>query len=176
MQHIDRIATEGLAWVDVRPEVEDRYNDELQEAIDGVAVWNAGCNGYYRSPSGRIVTQWPFSMKAYGDRTRTLDLDAFEVAAGVGDYGNASATDSDGHDSGVEELLDDLELNDPLGSWRGDHPAPTAPGIRSEPSKRNTSAPSCSSASFRVNGSSMAAVSSKRWGTSSLRELMIVDW
>ena len=39
--------------------------------FDGVAVWNAGCNGYYRSPSGRIVTQWPFSMKEYGDRTRT---------------------------------------------------------------------------------------------------------
>ena len=56
-----------------------RYNDEVQRAIAGVDVWQAGCNGYYRTPSGRIVTQWPFSMEEFQRRTAAIDPDAFEV-------------------------------------------------------------------------------------------------
>lgn len=47
------------------PEPMARFNDEVQQAIAKVPAWNAGCNGYYRSPSGRIVTQWPFSMTEF---------------------------------------------------------------------------------------------------------------
>ena len=78
--HVRRLRDEGLAWVDVRPEPMARYNVEVQEAIAGVPVWNAGCNGYYRTPSGRIVTQWPFSMTEFHDRTATIDPADFEVA------------------------------------------------------------------------------------------------
>ena len=49
--------------------------------IGRVTVWQAGCNGYYRSPSGRVVTQWPFSMTEFRRRTAEPDPDAFEVAA-----------------------------------------------------------------------------------------------
>ena len=57
------------AWIDVRPEAMDRYNEDVQEAIRGVKAWQADCNGYYRSPSGRVVTQWPYSMSEYRRRT-----------------------------------------------------------------------------------------------------------
>ncbi len=76
--HLRRMQDEGLDWVDVRPEPMARFNDEVQEAIAGVPVWNAGCNGYYRTPSGRIVTQWPFSMIEFRERTAVVDPDAFE--------------------------------------------------------------------------------------------------
>jgi cation diffusion facilitator CzcD-associated flavoprotein CzcO len=78
--HVLRLRDEHLAWVDVRPEPMARYNDEVQQAIAAVPVWNADCNGYYRSPSGRIVTQWPFSMTEFRDRTATIDPADFEVA------------------------------------------------------------------------------------------------
>ena len=78
--HLRRIADEGLAWVDVRADRMAAYNDEVQRAIAGVTVWQAGCNGYYRAPSGRVVTQWPFSMSEFRDRTVTVDPDDFEVA------------------------------------------------------------------------------------------------
>ena len=48
-------------------------------AIAGVVVWQAGCNGYYRVPSGRIVTQWPHSMSEYRVRTQRTGTDDFEV-------------------------------------------------------------------------------------------------
>ncbi len=68
-----------LAWVDVKRDVMDEYNVELQAALDGVEVWQAGCNGYYRV-GGRIVTQWPHSMSEYRSRTDHVDLGAFETA------------------------------------------------------------------------------------------------
>ena len=81
LQLIQRIADQNLAWLDVRPEVMSRYNQEVDQAMAGVKAWNAGCNGYYRSPSGRIVTQWPSSMTDYRERTGKPDDGAFEVCS-----------------------------------------------------------------------------------------------
>ena len=75
-----RITDEGLAWVDVKPAAMQRYNDEIQRQIARIEVWQASCNGYYRAPSGRIVTQWPGSMSGFKARAQTIDRDAFEVA------------------------------------------------------------------------------------------------
>ncbi len=77
IQWLDR---DELAWIDVRAEVMDRYNQEIQAAISKIDVWQADCNGYYRSPSGRIVTQWPYSMTEYRRRTLEPDRRAFDVA------------------------------------------------------------------------------------------------
>ena len=79
VEHVVRMKEEGIAWVDVRPEVMDRYNEEIQQLIAGVTVWQAGCSGYYRSPSGRVVTQWPDSMSAFRNRTALVNPDDFEV-------------------------------------------------------------------------------------------------
>ena len=46
--------------------------------IVGVEPWHGGCNGYYRTPSGRIVTQWPHSMLAFKNQTSTIDESAYE--------------------------------------------------------------------------------------------------
>ncbi|MBM3692722.1 MAG: NAD(P)/FAD-dependent oxidoreductase [Actinobacteria bacterium] len=78
--HVRRLLDEHLAWVDVRPEPMARFNDDVQRAIADIPVWNFGCNGYYRTPSGRIVTQWPFSMREFHDRTATIDPADYEVA------------------------------------------------------------------------------------------------
>ncbi len=83
--HLRRLLNEDLAWVDVEPEAMDRYNRHVQEAIEGVTVWQAGCNGYYRTPSGRVVTQWPFSMTEFRRRTEAVDPADYRV-------GRAAAT------------------------------------------------------------------------------------
>ena len=80
LRHIQRIANEGLAWIDVRPEPMRRLNEEVQQAMVNVKPWQSDCHGYYRSPGGRIVTQWPFSMSEYQRRTAEPDADAYEVA------------------------------------------------------------------------------------------------
>ena len=81
LAHIQRLAAQRLAWVDVKAEPMAQYNEWVQEGIAGIEPWHASCNGYYRSPSGRIVTQWPHNMTAFKDQTATIDEDAYEVAA-----------------------------------------------------------------------------------------------
>ncbi|HWB65617.1 MAG TPA: NAD(P)/FAD-dependent oxidoreductase [Mycobacteriales bacterium] len=55
--------------VEVRESAMRRYNDRLQRQMQGM-VWLAGCNSYYRTPSGKVVTQLPFSGGEYWLRTR----------------------------------------------------------------------------------------------------------
>ena len=68
----------GIDWVDVKPEVMAAYNEELQAAIDGVEVWKGGCSHYYLSESGRMVTQYPWSMYTFKESVAEVDLDDFE--------------------------------------------------------------------------------------------------
>jgi cation diffusion facilitator CzcD-associated flavoprotein CzcO len=81
MRLLELLAAEELAWIDVRADVMRTYNDDVQQAMGRVSVWQAGCSSYYRSPSGRIVTQWPYSMTEYLNRSSAVDRAAFEVAA-----------------------------------------------------------------------------------------------
>ncbi|MCD9625665.1 flavin-containing monooxygenase [Rhabdothermincola salaria] len=69
----------GVDWVDVKPEVMAAYNDELQAAIDGVEVWKGGCSHYYLSESGRMVTQYPWSMYTFRESVAEPNLDDFEL-------------------------------------------------------------------------------------------------
>ncbi len=69
----------GIDWVDVRPEVMGAYNAELQEALGAVEVWQGGCSHYYLSDSGRMVTQYPWSMFDFRESVAEPDLDHFEV-------------------------------------------------------------------------------------------------
>jgi hypothetical protein len=58
--------------LEVRRGVCDRYNRRLQAAMAGT-VWTAGCDNYFRLPSGKVVTQLPYSGGRYWLRTRIFD-------------------------------------------------------------------------------------------------------
>lgn len=62
--------------IEVTAEAQNRYNAEIQAAMAGT-VWLANCNNYYRHPSGKVVTQLPFSGKTFADRTRQLALEDY---------------------------------------------------------------------------------------------------
>jgi cyclohexanone monooxygenase len=58
--------------VEVRARVSDRYNRRIQAAMAGT-VWTAGCDNYFRTPNGKVVTQLPYSGGRYWLRTRMFD-------------------------------------------------------------------------------------------------------
>lgn len=80
VRRIQHMQAEDIAWIDVRPEPMQAYNEQIQQDIGTVDVWNHACNGYYRTPSGRIVTQWPHSMSEFQRRTAVIDDAPFEIA------------------------------------------------------------------------------------------------
>lgn len=63
---ICRLAGRG-GYLDVRPDVEQRYNEQISADL-GQTIWTQ-CDSYYRSPTGRIVTQWPHSELDYAKAT-----------------------------------------------------------------------------------------------------------
>jgi cation diffusion facilitator CzcD-associated flavoprotein CzcO len=66
---VSRLARRG-GCLDVRPEAETRYNDGLSRDLERT-IWTQ-CDSYFRSPSGRIVTQWPYTELEYARRTWRL--------------------------------------------------------------------------------------------------------
>jgi cation diffusion facilitator CzcD-associated flavoprotein CzcO len=66
---VSRLARGG-GYVDVRREAEQRFNDQIHAELDR-SIWTR-CDSYYRSSSGRIVTQWPHSELDYAKATWRL--------------------------------------------------------------------------------------------------------
>ncbi len=56
----------------VRPEVEEAYDDGLQERL-AAGVWSR-CDSWYRTESGRVASNWPGLVREYRRRTRRFDL------------------------------------------------------------------------------------------------------
>jgi cyclohexanone monooxygenase len=67
---LDEMVGRGARTVEVTPEAQRRYNDELQAAMEG-KVWLA-CTNYFRHPSGKVVTQLPYSGLTFYERTRAM--------------------------------------------------------------------------------------------------------
>ncbi|GAA3343526.1 NAD(P)/FAD-dependent oxidoreductase [Amorphoplanes nipponensis] len=65
-----RALAAGSPPLDVRPDVAAAYDAELQSRLAG-SVWTA-CNSWYRTPSGRVVTNWPGMAGEYRRRTARL--------------------------------------------------------------------------------------------------------
>ncbi len=78
LRQIKRLERERLAFIDLRAEVESRYNDTMQHEIREVAVWQANCGNYYSAASGRMVTQWPHTIDEFCARTMRPDAEMFE--------------------------------------------------------------------------------------------------
>ena len=73
-------ASSDKSWIDVRPDAMAAYNTQLQKDIAGISVWRSDCRGYYRAPSGRIVTQFPYTMTQYTQMLAMDDAHAYEIA------------------------------------------------------------------------------------------------
>jgi cation diffusion facilitator CzcD-associated flavoprotein CzcO len=72
----------GVETVEVRPDVQRRFNDGLQRAMEGT-VWTAGgCQSWYLDESGRNTTLWPGFTFDFRRRTRRFDPESYALADG----------------------------------------------------------------------------------------------
>ncbi len=74
---LDEMVAAGLGAIDIRRDIHDRYNAEIQEAMEGT-VWLADCSSYYRHPNGKVVTQFPYSGTTFVDMLARVGLDEFD--------------------------------------------------------------------------------------------------
>jgi cyclohexanone monooxygenase len=69
-QILDVMGGRGARTVEATRDAQRRYNDEIQAAMEG-KVWLA-CTNYFRHPSGKVVTQLPYSGRTFFERTRAM--------------------------------------------------------------------------------------------------------
>ena len=66
-----------LAWLDVRPDVQEQFNTWVQSA-SRTSVWETGCHSWYTT-GGRNTNNWPDHTFLYRHRVRRFDLAAYRV-------------------------------------------------------------------------------------------------
>ena len=69
VQCIQELSKRRASWLEVRPDVMDRYNQRLQTALSKTA-WTAGCSSWYKTASGKVVNNWSGFTADYWRRTR----------------------------------------------------------------------------------------------------------
>ncbi|MCF2529674.1 flavin-containing monooxygenase [Yinghuangia soli] len=71
----------GWHAVEVRADVQDDYNTELQKALGTTVYTPIGCNSNYIDRNGRNSTIWPWSTKRLNKRIRTFAPDEYRTVA-----------------------------------------------------------------------------------------------
>lgn len=73
---VKKMARNAWKTVDVRPEAQRIYNDEIQQKLNGT-VWESGCVSWYRTKDGKNTTIWPDFTFKFRAMTREFDEDAY---------------------------------------------------------------------------------------------------
>ena len=72
------MSRETIEAVEIKRGPHDAFNAEIQAALD-TTVWAANCSNYFRHPSGKMVTQYPYSGSMFAQRLAAVDLDLFDT-------------------------------------------------------------------------------------------------
>jgi cation diffusion facilitator CzcD-associated flavoprotein CzcO len=79
------LAGPGVAALDVRREVQDRYNVRLQRRMQGTVWTDGGCKSWYLTEDGTNRTLWPSFSDAFKRRLARYDPKDFEYRPGAVD-------------------------------------------------------------------------------------------
>ena len=76
---VKQMRERGLAALEVKPEVQARWNRGLQKTL-GKAIWSSGgCKSWYLNESGKNTTLWPGFTFRFRRLTRRFDLEAYDA-------------------------------------------------------------------------------------------------
>jgi cyclohexanone monooxygenase len=68
-----------LTSVDVLADVEEQFNAEIEQRMEGTVWTTGGCGSWYLDANGRNSTLWPGFSFELRWRTRSFDLAAYRV-------------------------------------------------------------------------------------------------
>ena len=76
---IKMMQNKSQKYLDVKPDINSEYNQKLQVAASQT-VWNSGCSSWYKTKTGKIVNNWPFSTVRYWLTTSQADPKDFNFS------------------------------------------------------------------------------------------------
>ncbi|MFZ1164947.1 flavin-containing monooxygenase [Mycobacterium sp.] len=75
---LDTMTRKAIQAVEIKRDPHEEFNTEIQAALD-TTVWAANCSNYFRHPSGKMVTQYPYSGSMFAQRLAAVSLDVFDI-------------------------------------------------------------------------------------------------
>ena len=79
LRAIQKIRSEGLRYLDIKQDVQDRYNARIQARMKYM-VWGSGCDSWYLSADGENHSLYPGFAAEYVLRTRAFKPSDYEIA------------------------------------------------------------------------------------------------
>ena len=79
LQALQLIRREQLKSIEVRPEVQTRFNVWLQKRLSRTVWQTGGCISYYQTASGKNTTLWPGFTFEFMAATRKFDSDGYRM-------------------------------------------------------------------------------------------------
>ena len=79
MSALREMRREGLATIEVRPDAQDAYNDEIQRRMRGSVWTTGGCASWYLDANGRNTTLWPGFTWPFRRQTERFDRGAYDA-------------------------------------------------------------------------------------------------
>ncbi|MCB0927175.1 MAG: NAD(P)/FAD-dependent oxidoreductase [Mycobacterium sp.] len=80
VEAISKLFQFGWKALDVRPEAQRRYNENIQQRLQST-TWNSGCQSWYLTEDGFNATMFPGFATQYVNQLKTVDLDDFKITA-----------------------------------------------------------------------------------------------
>lgn len=72
LEALKKMRSNNKTYLEVKPELNDAYNREIQEKLEE-SVWNkGGCKSWYKNASGKNVTLWPGFTFEFRNRTQNF--------------------------------------------------------------------------------------------------------
>ena len=79
MSALKAMDRQGLLEVEVRANVQQRFNERLQRKMAGTVWAQGGCNSWYMDENGRNPTLWPYYTWQYRRATRKFDSENYQL-------------------------------------------------------------------------------------------------
>jgi cation diffusion facilitator CzcD-associated flavoprotein CzcO len=80
LRALDVLDSSGAATIEVRPQVQRQFVDQVQTRLQGT-VWQSGCKSWYLDEDGRNYKMWPYFTWRYWLETRRPKPDDFALDA-----------------------------------------------------------------------------------------------
>ncbi|OBJ35719.1 4-hydroxyacetophenone monooxygenase [Mycolicibacterium mucogenicum] len=80
VEAISKLLQFGWKSLDVRPEVQARYNEDIQQRLQST-TWNSGCQSWYLTEDGFNATMFPGFATQYVNQLKTVNLHDFKITA-----------------------------------------------------------------------------------------------
>ncbi len=76
LDHIERLKS---GFLELKMEVQQAYNEEIQERLKSTVWQSGGCKSWYQNEVGENPTIWPGSNRAFRRETRKVDISDYDL-------------------------------------------------------------------------------------------------